>query len=190
VTVNSRRIMCWRRRTDRGAAAQRARALGCRLRWRRKGPFCSMVARPSPCGVSAGSPYFVRRRGSAGPPVRSTTAVCPWRLAGRHVCGGHARTRHDEVVSSAGRLQRFHGQAGASPRFLTQSPVAPWADVGRLPSPRTAPRGRSAPYSPGRRARGLVTWLGGRPAVGRAHQPLATLRRPTNSPSPLVHGDL
>ena len=62
-------------------------------------------------------------------PVRSTDGrfvVAGWR-ADTYVAGT-PEPRHDEVVSSAVRLHEATAKL-ERPRFLTQPPVAPWADV-------------------------------------------------------------
>ena len=122
-------------------------------------------------------------------PVRSTDGryvVAGWR-ADTYVAGT-PEPRHDEVVSSAVRLHEATAKL-ERPRFLTQPPVAPWADVDVfIAADRAAweerplhslPQGaRVSPGSPdGQRSVELITQL-------------ASLRRPTKSPNQLVHGDL
>jgi uncharacterized protein (TIGR02569 family) len=92
------------------------------------------------------------------------------------------------VVSAAVRLHEATAKL-ERPRFLTQPPVAPWADVDVfIAADRAAweerplhslPQGaRVSPGSPdGQRSVELITQL-------------AALRRPTKSPNQLVHGDL
>src|SRR5246500_5276471 len=62
-------------------------------------------------------------------PVRSTDGryvVAGWR--GDTYVAGTPEPRHDEVVSAAVRLHEATGKL-ERPRFLTQGPTAPWADV-------------------------------------------------------------
>jgi uncharacterized protein (TIGR02569 family) len=62
-------------------------------------------------------------------PVRSTDGryvVAGWRAD--TFVSGTPEPRHDEVVSSAVRLHEATAKL-ERPRFLTQPPVAPWADV-------------------------------------------------------------
>lgn len=122
-------------------------------------------------------------------PVRSTDGryvVSGWR-ADTHVAGA-PEARHDELVSVGVRLHQV--TAGLErPRFLTQAPVPPWTDVDVFTvADRAAwderplqalPLGApTLPESPDRaESMELLTRLAG-------------LRRPTESPSQLVHGDL
>ena len=62
-------------------------------------------------------------------PVRSTDGryvVSGWRAD--TFVAGQPEPRHDEVVSAAVRLHEATGKL-ERPRFLTQGPTAPWADV-------------------------------------------------------------
>jgi uncharacterized protein (TIGR02569 family) len=122
-------------------------------------------------------------------PVRSTDGryvLSGWRAD--TFVAGTPEARHDEVVSAAVRLHEATGKL-ERPRFLTQGPAAPWADVDVFiaadraaweerplqsvpPGTRTAP-----PTADGQRSVELINQL-------------ASLRRPTKSPNQLVHGDL
>ncbi|MGD9618397.1 MAG: TIGR02569 family protein [Mycolicibacterium sp.] len=122
-------------------------------------------------------------------PVRSTDGryvVAGWR-ADTYVAGT-PEPRHDEVVSAAVRLHEATAKL-ERPRFLTRPPVAPWAEVDVfIAADRSAWDERP------------MQWLsaGGRVTPGTADgeksveliSQLAGLRRPTKSPSQLVHGDL
>lgn len=122
-------------------------------------------------------------------PVRSTDGryvVSGWR-ADTHVAGA-PEARHDEVVSVGVRLHEVTSTL-ERPRFLTQGPVPPWTEVDVFTVAdraaweerplRALPLGApQLPESPDRtQSMELLTQLGG-------------LRRPTNSPDQLVHGDL
>lgn len=122
-------------------------------------------------------------------PVRATDGryvVSGWR-ADTFVAGA-PEPRHDEVVSAAVRLHEATAKL-ERPRFLTQPPVAPWADVDVfIAADRAAWEDRplqswpsAARVSPGsadvRRSIDLINQLAG-------------LRRLTKNPNQLVHGDL
>jgi uncharacterized protein (TIGR02569 family) len=122
-------------------------------------------------------------------PVRSTDGryvVSGWR-ADTFVAGS-PEPRHDEVVSAAVRLHEATAKL-ERPRFLTQAPTVPWADVDvfiaadraawdERPLQSVPPAARVAPATAdGQRSIDLINQLAG-------------LRRPTKSPSQLVHGDL
>ena len=122
-------------------------------------------------------------------PVRSTDGryvVAGWR-ADTYVAGT-PEPRHDEVVSAAVRLHEATAKL-ERPRFLTQPPVAPWADVDvfiaadraaweERPLQSLPPGARVSPGSTdSQRSIELINQLAG-------------LRKPTKSPSQLVHGDL
>lgn len=122
-------------------------------------------------------------------PVRSTDGryvVAGWR-ADTYVAGG-PEARHDEVVSVGVRLHEVTAELDR-PRFLTQAPIPPWTDVDVFTvADRAAwedrplqslPPGAPQPAQTQDRIQ----------SVELLHQ-LATLRRPTHSPSQLVHGDL
>ncbi|MFM9034358.1 MAG: TIGR02569 family protein [Mycobacterium sp.] len=122
-------------------------------------------------------------------PVRSTDGryvVSGWR-ADTYVAGA-PEARHDEVVSAGVRLHEV--TAGLErPRFLTQAPVPPWTEVDVFTTAdRAAWEDRplqnlppGAPPIPDTQDRVQ--------SVDLVRQ-LAGLRRPTESPSQLVHGDL
>lgn len=122
-------------------------------------------------------------------PVRSTDGryvVSGWR-ADTFVSGYH-EPRHDEVISAGIRLHQVTATL-ERPRFLTQAPVPPWTEVDVFTvADRAAWEDRplqalppGSPKLPDAQDRGhsveLITQL-------------AALRRPTESPSQLVHGDL
>ena len=103
-------------------------------------------------------------------PVRSTDGryvVSGWR-ADTYVAGT-PEPRHDEVVSAAVRLHEATAKL-ERPRFLTQPPVAPWADVDVfIAADRAAWEDRPLhSLPPGAR---VAPGLGRRAAVGRPDQP-------------------
>ncbi|MEZ0366924.1 TIGR02569 family protein [Mycobacterium sp. pUA109] len=122
-------------------------------------------------------------------PVRSTDGryvVSGWRAD--TFVAGNPEPRHDEVVSAAIRLHEATSKL-ERPRFLTQAPAAPWADVDvfiaadraaweERPFQSLPPGARVAPGSAdGQRSVDLI-------------KQLARLRKQTRSPNQLVHGDL
>lgn len=119
-------------------------------------------------------------------PVRSTDGryvVSGWRAD--TFVSGTPEPRHDEVVSVGVRLHEATSKL-ERPRFLTQAPVPPWTDVDVfIAADRAAwedrPLHSLPPGSPEPPREGagidLITEL-------------AALRKPTKSPSQLVHGDL
>ncbi|MCH9732201.1 MAG: TIGR02569 family protein [Actinomycetia bacterium] len=122
-------------------------------------------------------------------PVRSTDGryvVAGWR-ADTYVAGT-PEPRHDEVVSAAVRLHEASAKL-ERPRFLTQPPVAPWADVDVfIAADRSAWEERPL-YSLSQGARVAPASADGQKSIDLINQ-LGPLRRPTKSPSQLVHGDL
>ena len=156
------------------------------------------------CGEVVLSMVADHARAAGSAQVRETLFVDGIRLArpvrstdGRYVVAGFGSTgdervrpptRHDEVVSAAVRLHEATAKL-ERPRFLTQPPVAPWADVDvfiaadraaweERPLHSLPPGARVSPGSAdGQRSVELIAQLAG-------------LRRPTKSPSQLVHGDL
>jgi uncharacterized protein (TIGR02569 family) len=122
-------------------------------------------------------------------PVRSTDGryvVAGWR-ADTFVTGT-PEPRHDEVVSAAVRLHEATAKL-ERPRFLTQPPGVPWSDVDVfVAADRAAWEDRPLHSLP---PGALVAPGGadGQRSVELIAQ-LAALRRPTRSPSQLVHGDL
>jgi uncharacterized protein (TIGR02569 family) len=122
-------------------------------------------------------------------PVRSTDGryvVSGWRAD--TFVAGMPEPRHDEVVSAAVRLHEATGKLDR-PRFLTQGPAAPWGDVDIfIAADRAAWEERPlASVPPG--ARVAPPAADAERSIELLHQ-LATLRKPTKSPSQLVHGDL
>jgi uncharacterized protein (TIGR02569 family) len=122
-------------------------------------------------------------------PVRSTDGryvVAGWRAD--TFVAGTPEPRHDEVVSAGVRLHEATAKL-ERPRFLTQPPVPPWTDVDVFTAAdRAAWEDRplhslppGATVSPGS--------ADGERSVDLINQ-LAGLRKPTKSPSQLVHGDL
>lgn len=122
-------------------------------------------------------------------PVRSTDGryvVAGWRAD--TFVAGTPEPRHDEVVSAGVRLHEATAKL-ERPRFLTQPPVPPWTDVDVFTAAdRAAWEDRplhslppGAAVSPGS--------ADGERSVDLINQ-LAGLRKPTKSPSQLVHGDL
>lgn len=135
-------------------------------------------------------------------PVRSSDGryvVSGWR-ADTFVAGA-PEPRHDEVVSAAVRLHEATSQL-ERPRFLTQGPTMPWADVDIFIAadraaweerplqslPVAAPAGAGAGAG-GRAGSAAGTGVDAERSLDLINQ-LASLRRPTKSPSQLVHGDL
>jgi uncharacterized protein (TIGR02569 family) len=101
---------------------------------------------------------------------------------------GTPEPRHDEVVSAAVRLHEATAKL-ERPRFLTQPPGVPWSDVDVfIAADRAAWEDRPLHTLP---PGALVSPGGadGQRSVELIAQ-LAALRRPTRSPSQLVHGDL
>lgn len=122
-------------------------------------------------------------------PVRSTDGryvVAGWR-ADTYVAGT-PEPRHDEVVSAAVRLHEATAKL-ERPRFLTQPPVAPWADVDVFIAADRAAWEERPLHSLPPGARVAPGTADGQKSVELINQ-LASLRRPTKSPSQLVHGDL
>ena len=123
-------------------------------------------------------------------PVRSTDGryvVAGWR-ADTFVTGT-PEPRHDEVVSAAVRLHEATAKL-ERPRFLTQPPRC--AVVRRRRLHRRRPRGVGGPaaaLAAARARRWRRARADGQRSVELINQ-LAALRRPTRSPSQLVHGDL
>lgn len=122
-------------------------------------------------------------------PVRSTDGryvVSGWRAD--TFLAGSPEPRHDEVVSAGVRLHEATA-ALERPRFITQAPVPPWTDIDVFVVAdraaweerplQTLPLG--APEIPDSEDR-----QSSRELLGQ----LARLRKPTQSPSQLVHGDL
>ena len=122
-------------------------------------------------------------------PVRSTDGryvVSGWRADA--FVAGHPEPRHDEVVSAAVRLHEATGKL-ERPRFLTQGPTVPWADVDVfIAADRAAWEERPLQSVPAGARAGSPTADGQR-SVELINQ-LAGLRRPTKSPNQLVDGDL
>ncbi len=122
-------------------------------------------------------------------PVRSTDGryvVSGWRAD--TFVAGQPEPRHDEVVSAAVRLHEATGKL-ERPRFLTQGPTAPWADVDVfIAADRAAWEERPMQSVPAA-ARTPSPTADGQRSVELISQ-LAGLRRPTKSPNQLVDGDL
>ena len=122
-------------------------------------------------------------------PVRSTDGryvVFGWRAD--TFVAGQPEPRHDEVVSAAVRLHEATGKL-ERPRFLTQGPTAPWADVDVfIAADRAAWEDRPLQSVPAA-ARSASPSADGQRSVELINQ-LAGLRRPTKSPNQLVDGDL
>ena len=122
-------------------------------------------------------------------PVRSTDGryvVSGWRAD--TFVAGQPEPRHDEVVSAAVRLHEATGKL-ERPRFLTQGPTAPWADVDVfIAADRAAWEDRPLQSVPAA-ARSASPSADGQRSVELINQ-LAGLRRPTKSPNQLVDGDL
>jgi uncharacterized protein (TIGR02569 family) len=122
-------------------------------------------------------------------PVRSTDGryvVSGWRAD--TFVAGQPEPRHDEVVSAAVRLHEATGKL-ERPRFLTQGPTAPWADVDVfIAADRAAWEDRPLQSVPAA-SRSASPTADGQRSVELINQ-LAGLRRPTKSPNQLVDGDL
>jgi len=122
-------------------------------------------------------------------PVRSTDGryvVSGWRAD--TFVAGHPEPRHDEVVSAAARLHEATGTL-ERPRFLTQGPTAPWADVDVFVAADRAAWEERPLQSVPAAARAASPTADGQRSVELINQ-LAGLRRPTKSPNQLVDGDL
>lgn len=122
-------------------------------------------------------------------PVRSTDGryvVAGWR--GDTFVAGTPEPRHDEVVSAAVRLHEATSKL-ERPRFLTQPPVAPWADVDVFIAADRAAWEERPLHSLPQGARVAPGSADGQRSIELINQ-LATLRKPTKSASQLVHGDL
>ena len=122
-------------------------------------------------------------------PVRSTDGryvVSGWRAD--TFVAGTPEPRHDEVVSAAVRLHEATGKL-ERPRFLTQPPTAPWADVDIfIAADRAAWEERPLQSVP-QAMRAASPTADGQRSIDLINQ-LARLRRPTKSPNQLVDGDL
>ncbi|MGB6182988.1 MAG: TIGR02569 family protein [Rhodococcus sp. (in: high G+C Gram-positive bacteria)] len=150
------------------------------------------------------SPVADHARGAWSAKIRETLAVEGVRLArpvrstdGRYVVSGWCadtyiegvpEPRHDEVVSLATRLHVATSTL-EKPRFLTQTPAAPWTDVDVFVAADRA-AWETVPFRSAR-AGGAVepTSPDGLRSVEVIGQ-LATLRRPVELADQLVHGDL
>jgi uncharacterized protein (TIGR02569 family) len=122
-------------------------------------------------------------------PVRSTDGryvVSGWRAD--TFVAGQPEPRHDEVVSAAVRLHESTGKL-ERPRFLTQGPTAPWADVDVFIAADRAAWEEKPMQSVPAAARTPSPAADGQRSVELINQ-LAGLRRPTKSPNQLVDGDL
>lgn len=122
-------------------------------------------------------------------PVRSTDGrfvVSGWR-ADTYVAGS-PEPRYDEVVSAAVRLHEASAKL-ERPRFLTQPPVAPWADVDVFVAADRAAWEDRPLHSLPSGARLTPGSPDGQKSIELLNE-LAELRRPTRSPNQLVHGDL
>ena len=119
-------------------------------------------------------------------PVRSTDGryvVSGWR-ADTYV-SGTPEPRHDEVVSVGVRLHEATSKL-ERPQFLTRPPVPPWTDVDVfVAADRAAWEDRPLRMMPPG-APELPADSAGVELIAE----LAALRKPTKSPSQLVHGDL
>jgi uncharacterized protein (TIGR02569 family) len=122
-------------------------------------------------------------------PVRSTDGryvVSGWRAD--TFVAGQPEPRHDEVVSAAVRLHEATSKL-ERPRFLTQAPTAPWADVDVfIAADRAAWEERPLQSVPAG-ARVAPPTADAQRSIDLINQ-LARLRRPIKSPSQLVDGDL
>lgn len=122
-------------------------------------------------------------------PVRSTDGryvVSGWRAD--TFVAGTPEPRHDEVVSAAVRLHEATGKL-ERPRFLTQGPTAPWAEVDVfIAADRAAWDDRPLQSVPSA-ARVAPQTADVQRSIDLINQ-LARLRRPTKSPNQLVDGDL
>lgn len=156
------------------------------------------------CGDVVLSPVADHARAAWSAKVRETLTVDGVRLArpvrgtdGRYVVSGwRADTfiegapepRHDEVVSVGLRLHAATATL-ERPRFLAQPPVAPWVDVDVFVAadraawetvPLRSIRGAGPPQSTSPDGQRSIELIG----------QLASLRKPVETPSQLVHGDL
>ena len=187
--MNARQITCWRRSASVACIPLNSDSVGRAAGGAVKSCCPWLPTTPAPRGRRR----FARRSSSTASgsarPVRSTDGryvVAGWRAD--TFVAGTPEPRHDEVVSSAVRLHEATAKL-ERPRFLTQPPVAPWADVDvfiaadraaweERPLQSLPPGARVSPGSAdGQRSIDLINQLAG-------------LRKPTKSPNQLVHGDL
>ncbi|WP_373202509.1 TIGR02569 family protein [Mycobacterium marinum] len=122
-------------------------------------------------------------------PVRSTDGryvVSGWRAD--TFVAGTPEPRHDEVVSAAVRLHEATSKL-ERPRFLTQGPATPWAEVDVfIVADRAAWEERPLQsIPPGARPTQMIE--DAEQSIELVNH-LATLRKPTRSPNQVVHGDL
>ncbi|WP_443987089.1 TIGR02569 family protein, partial [Mycobacterium marinum] len=122
-------------------------------------------------------------------PVRSTDGryvVSGWRAD--TFVAGTPEPRHDEVVSAAVRLHEATSKL-ERPRFLTQGPATPWAEVDVfIVADRAAWEERPLQsIPPGARPTQMTE--DAEQSIELVNH-LATLRKPTRSPNQVVHGDL
>ena len=116
-------------------------------------------------------------------PVRSTDGryvVAGWRAD--TFVAGTPEPRHDEVVSAAVRLHEATAKL-ERPRFLTQPPVAPWADVDVFIAADRAAWEERPLHSLPQGAR-VSPGFGGRAALDRAHQPAGLVAPTDQEPQP------
>ncbi|RFZ68151.1 TIGR02569 family protein [Mycobacterium marinum] len=122
-------------------------------------------------------------------PVRSTDGryvVSGWRAD--TFVAGTPEPRHDEVVSAAVRLHEATSKL-ERPRFLTQGPATPWAEVDVfIVADRAAWEERPLQSIPPG-ARPTQVTEDAEQSIELVNH-LATLRKPTRSPNQVVHGDL
>ncbi|BBX60605.1 hypothetical protein TM48_04705 [Mycobacterium shottsii] len=122
-------------------------------------------------------------------PVRSTDGryvVSGWRAD--TFVAGTPEPRHDEVVSAAVRLHEATSKL-ERPRFLTQGPATPWAEVDVfIVADRAAWEERPLQsIPPGARPTQMTEDT--EQSIELVNH-LATLRKPMRSPNQVVHGDL
>ncbi len=122
-------------------------------------------------------------------PVRSTDGryvVSGWRAD--TFVAGTPEPRHDEVVSAAVRLHEATSKL-ERPRFLTQGPATPWAEVDVfIVADRAAWEERPLQsIPPGARPTQMTE--DAEQSIELVNH-LAKLRKPTRSPTQVVHGDL
>lgn len=122
-------------------------------------------------------------------PVRSSDGryvVAGWRAD--TFVAGNPEPRHDEVVSAAVRLHEATAKL-ERPRFLTQPPAVPWTEVDVFIAADRAAWEDQPLHSLPQGAMVAPGSADGQRSIDLLHQ-LGELRKPTRSPSQLVHGDL
>lgn len=156
------------------------------------------------CGDVVLSPVADHARAAWSAKVRETLTVDGLRLArpvrgtdGRYVVSGwradtfiegNPEPRHDEVISVSLKLHAATAKL-ERPRFLAQPPVAPWVDVDVFVAADRAAWEAVPLRSLGPAVHNYATSPDAEHSLELLHR-LASLRKPVDTPSQLVHGDL